>query len=156
MIHLNKASSLRNVLRRLPSGQRREVQGLILQGFGSSNLPLRIIHETRSRPHLFAVSTTNRFSSVAIYIPSFKHFFATGYISSISVSDAMPTVIETAYLYSCYNKEFLFYFFLSQHLSTHSLRVQPSTTWNKEAVPQLTLIRTIVGIYLSLLRLSQL
>lgn len=30
-------------MRRLPSGQRREVQGLILQGFGSSNLPLRII-----------------------------------------------------------------------------------------------------------------
>ena len=30
-------------MRRSPSGQRREVQGLIPQGFGSSNLPLRII-----------------------------------------------------------------------------------------------------------------
>ncbi len=30
-------------MRRSPSGQRREVQGLIPQGFGSSNLPLRIV-----------------------------------------------------------------------------------------------------------------
>ncbi len=33
----------KKVVRRSPSGQRREVQGLIPQGFGSSNLPLRII-----------------------------------------------------------------------------------------------------------------
>jgi len=35
----------RDAVRRLPRGQRREVQGLILKGFGSSTLPLRMRKE---------------------------------------------------------------------------------------------------------------